>query len=180
MYRQRIFRSNHEPGELAQLVSGLHSQNPGMLGSLMGRGSGGGSGGSIGKMALGRSTTARERERIGAVVSEKMSGLEHRIRVLTRLRDVLLAESKGGRQEMWDRFSGALALPDRGQCLLDVTALRPARRQHDLLRAYDGGGARPNRRFPCCRDQVSLRPLPEPAGGLEPPTPSLQVKCSTS
>ena len=67
----------------------------------------------IGKMALGRSTTAKERERIGAVVSEKMSGLEHRIRVLTRLRDVLLAESKGGRQEMWDRFSGALALPDR-------------------------------------------------------------------
>ena len=67
----------------------------------------------IGKMALGRSTTARERERIGAVVAEKMSGLEHRIRVLTRLRDVLLAESKGGRQEMWDRFSGALALPDR-------------------------------------------------------------------
>ena len=41
----------HEPGELAQLVAGLHSQNPGMLGSLMS--GGGGMGGSIGKMALG-------------------------------------------------------------------------------------------------------------------------------
>lgn len=41
----------HEPGELAQLIGGMHSQNPGMLGSLMG--GGGGLGGSIGKMALG-------------------------------------------------------------------------------------------------------------------------------
>jgi DNA-binding transcriptional MerR regulator len=66
----------------------------------------------IGRMALGRSTTAKERQHVGAVVAEKMSGLEHRIRVLTRLRDVLLAES-GGRKDMWDRVSGALALPDR-------------------------------------------------------------------
>jgi hypothetical protein len=41
----------HAPGELAKLVGDLHSQNPGMLGSLMG--GGGGMGGSIGKMALG-------------------------------------------------------------------------------------------------------------------------------
>jgi hypothetical protein len=42
----------HEPDELASLVSGLHSQSPGMLGSLLGGGSGGGVS-SVGKMALG-------------------------------------------------------------------------------------------------------------------------------
>jgi len=67
----------------------------------------------IGRMALGRSATAKERAHVGRVVAEKMSGLEHRIRVLTRLRDVLLAESGGGRKEMWDRVSGALAIPER-------------------------------------------------------------------
>ena len=64
-------------------------------------------------VAFARSATAKERAHVGRVVAEKMSGLEHRIRVLTRLRDVLLAESGGGRKEMWDRVSGALAIPER-------------------------------------------------------------------
>jgi hypothetical protein len=42
--------TGHEPNELSKLVGGLHSQDPGMLGNLLG---GGGMGGSIGKMALG-------------------------------------------------------------------------------------------------------------------------------
>jgi hypothetical protein len=43
----------HEPGELASLVGGLHSQNPSMLGNLLGGGTGGGAMDNIGKMALG-------------------------------------------------------------------------------------------------------------------------------
>lgn len=45
----------HGAGELASLVSGLHAQDSGMIGNLLGGGGGGGGGaiGSIGKMALG-------------------------------------------------------------------------------------------------------------------------------
>jgi hypothetical protein len=42
--------TGHEPSELSKLVGGLHSQDPGLLGGLLG---GSGMGGSIGKMALG-------------------------------------------------------------------------------------------------------------------------------
>lgn len=43
----------HGAGELASLVGGLHAQDPGMIGNLLGGGGGGGPMGSIGKMALG-------------------------------------------------------------------------------------------------------------------------------
>jgi hypothetical protein len=44
-----------DPGSLAKLVGGLHQQNPGMLGSILGGGGSGGGllGGSVGKAVLG-------------------------------------------------------------------------------------------------------------------------------
>lgn len=61
----------------------------------------------IGRTALGRSISARDRRRVGSVVSDRMANLEHKIHVLQRLREILQEESKGG-VHMWTRFAGAL------------------------------------------------------------------------
>jgi DNA-binding transcriptional MerR regulator len=48
----------------------------------------------IGQMALGRRTTAAQRDGVAAVVRERTSALEHRIRVLTRLRELLTSQEE--------------------------------------------------------------------------------------
>jgi DNA-binding transcriptional MerR regulator len=58
----------------------------------------------IGRMALGRKMTVRERERLATVVSERTRGLEHRIRVLQRLREILQEEQQVG-ESLWRSFA---------------------------------------------------------------------------
>lgn len=55
----------------------------------------------LGKLALGRKLTATQRKNAAKVVHEKTSALEHKIRVLERLRD-LLHDHEGG----WQATSG--------------------------------------------------------------------------
>jgi DNA-binding transcriptional MerR regulator len=49
----------------------------------------------IGRMALGQPVSKEERAQVAELVRENMRRLEHKIKVLNRLREILLAETRG-------------------------------------------------------------------------------------
>ena len=59
----------------------------------------------IGRMALGRPMGARQRQRVATVVAQRMRALEHRIRVLERLRGILEDEEQAGNPQLWRSFA---------------------------------------------------------------------------
>lgn len=62
----------------------------------------------IGRVALGQPVSAEQRARIAELVRENMQTLEHKIKVLNRLRDVLLEEATGGQVS---RLADILGVP---------------------------------------------------------------------
>ena len=61
----------------------------------------------IGKIALGRRVTNRQRAVVSKIIDERMSSLEHKINVLKRLRDILEEERSAG-QSPWPLSADAL------------------------------------------------------------------------
>ncbi len=61
----------------------------------------------IGRIALGRQVGARQRARIAKIIAERMSVLEHKLRVLRRLHEVLEQERDGDARP-WQLLARAL------------------------------------------------------------------------
>jgi DNA-binding transcriptional MerR regulator len=65
----------------------------------------------IGRIALGEAVSAAERTTVAELVGENMQTLEHKITVLNRLRDVLLAETQAASLA---RYADILGVPGAG------------------------------------------------------------------
>jgi DNA-binding transcriptional MerR regulator len=68
----------------------------------------------IGRVALGQPVSAEQRAQVAELVRENMRTLEHKIKVLNRLREILLAETKVGADlggEHLARFADILGVP---------------------------------------------------------------------
>ena len=67
----------------------------------------------IGRMALGQPVSKEERAQVAELVRENMRRLEHKIKVLNRLREILLAETRGADVggERLARFADVLGVP---------------------------------------------------------------------
>ena len=65
----------------------------------------------IGRVALGQPVSAEQRAQVAELVRENMRTLEHKIKVLTRLREVLLAETEDAGDEHLARFADILGVP---------------------------------------------------------------------
>ncbi len=59
----------------------------------------------IGRMALGRPMGVRQRQHVSGVVAQRTRALEHRIKVLERLRTVLADEKHMVSSQMWREFA---------------------------------------------------------------------------
>jgi len=70
----------------------------------------------IGRIALGEPVSADQRATVAELVRENMQTLEHKIKVLNRLRDVLLEETKGAEAVSGGgplaRYADILGVPD--------------------------------------------------------------------
>lgn len=64
----------------------------------------------LGRLALGQPMTAKQRARTNEILLEKMAGLEHRINVLSKLRDVL----RHGKDDAHELSLALLRQPPRG------------------------------------------------------------------
>ncbi|MCZ7526707.1 MAG: MerR family DNA-binding transcriptional regulator [Acidimicrobiia bacterium] len=62
----------------------------------------------LGRLALGRPMSARQRDHTAEIVREKMRMLEHRINVLTRLREILHEQEEGSGEPGVERLSRLL------------------------------------------------------------------------
>jgi len=67
----------------------------------------------IGRIALGQPVSVEQRAQVAELVRENMRTLEHKIKVLNRLREVLLEETRqaGGNDEQLARFADILGVP---------------------------------------------------------------------
>jgi DNA-binding transcriptional MerR regulator len=65
----------------------------------------------IGRVALGQPVSAEQRGQVAELVRENMRTLEHKIKVLNRLREVLLAETQEPGEEHLARFADILGVP---------------------------------------------------------------------
>ena len=66
----------------------------------------------IGKIALGQAVSAAQRAQVADLVRENMQALEHKIKVLNRLREILVSEADPGDQRA--RYADALGVPGDG------------------------------------------------------------------
>jgi Predicted transcriptional regulators len=66
----------------------------------------------IGKIALGEDVAARQRARVAELVRENMQALEHKIKVLNRLREILMSEAAEAPGDSLARYADTLGVPD--------------------------------------------------------------------
>ncbi len=67
--------------------------------------------GLIGEIVLGQPVSDRQRAQVAELVRENKQALEHKIKVLQRLREILLSEAAGPAEDQLARYADVLDVP---------------------------------------------------------------------
>jgi DNA-binding transcriptional MerR regulator len=65
----------------------------------------------IGRIALGQAVSAGQRDQVAELVRENMQALEHKIKVLNRLREILISEAAEPATDQLARYADVLGVP---------------------------------------------------------------------
>jgi DNA-binding transcriptional MerR regulator len=65
----------------------------------------------IGRIALGQEVSTAQRAQVAELVRENLQALEHKIKVLNRLREILVSEAAGPASDQLARYADVLGVP---------------------------------------------------------------------